>query len=140
MKKLYVVAIFLLILVLIGTTACNPGKEANQRLAEVVRGDLTTTVNGIGNITISQERMLFFSTDGRVGEVYVNEGDKVSKGDVLAKLDIAPLELAVIRAQVALAQAQIARTQAQVQADLTQAQATRIQAQIDLNTTEENPS
>ena len=59
----------------------NPGfnnEEANQHIAEVMRGDLTITVNGIGNIAISQERMLFFGTDGRVDEVYVDEGGEAA--------------------------------------------------------------
>ena len=105
-------------LVLAGTTACNPfgGSEAesNQQLVEVMRGDLTVTVNGIGNIAISEERMLSFGSSGKVEKVYIEEGDEASKGDLLAKLDTDALELALAQAKVALTKQQVAITQAQV--------------------------
>ena len=62
MKGWWIAAILLLGLVLTGAVACNPfgssGGKANQQLDKVMRGDLTVTVNGIGNIDIPEEREL----------------------------------------------------------------------------------
>ncbi len=118
-----IVTVLLLCLVLVGTVACNPfgnSKEANQQLVEVMRGDLTVTVNSIGNIVIPEERMLSFSSSGRVEKIYIKEGDEVSKGDALAKLNTDALDLALTQAQVALIKQQVASVEQQVA--VTQAQ------------------
>lgn len=161
MRSWRAAAVLLLSLALVGSMACNPfggdQEETSQQLIEVVRGDLILSVSGSGNIVIADEANLAFGTSGRIDKIFINEGDEVSEGEVLAKLDTAPLELALTQAQAALAQAQaalaqaqIARTQAQIaqapaqaaltqaQAALTQAQAARTQAQIALNTAEDN--
>ena len=154
MKGWQIVTILLLSMVLAGTTACNPfggGEEkAGQQLVEVKRGDLTITVNGIGNIVIGEERMLSFSRDGKVAEVYVDEGDNVSKNDVLAKLDTDTLELAVTEAEVTLSEQQVTMTQAEVtlsekqvavfqaEVSLFEEQVAVTQAEVDLETAEYN--
>ena len=112
MKRWRIVAVVLLCLVLAGSIACMPfggggdEEEAKQQLVEVVREDLIISVSGSGNIDVSSEAKLGFGTSGIVDEVYVEEGDEVSQGDVLATLDIGPLELALARAEVALATAE----------------------------------
>ena len=109
---------FLLCLTLAGVTACNPfgddEEETTQQLVEVVRGDLVVSVSGSGNIETSCQARLSFSSGGRIDRLYVEEGDEVSKGEVLAKLDTSALELARTQAEVALTQAQLALTQAQL--------------------------
>jgi len=110
MKSWQIVAILLLILALAGATACNllgGDEETTQQLVEVVRGDLTVTVSGSGNIQVSDEAQLAFGIGGKVAEIYVDEGDEVTEGEVLAKLDTRPLELALLQAQAALLQAEV---------------------------------
>ena len=118
MKSWRAAAVLLLCLALVGSTACSPfggdQEETSQQLVEVVRGDLIVSVSGSGNIAVSNEARLVFGTSGRIDKIFIDDGDEVAKGKVLAKLDTAPLELALTQAQVALAQAQIARTQAQI--------------------------
>jgi multidrug efflux pump subunit AcrA (membrane-fusion protein) len=82
-------------------------------LFEVVRGDLTVSISGSGNIGVSREASLAFGSGGKVDKIYVEEGDKVSKGDVLAKLDTAALELAVTQAELALETAEYNLAKAQ---------------------------
>jgi len=107
MKSWRMVAILLLCLVLAGTAACGgEPEEAEWQLTEVVRGDLTVSVSGSGNIGVSDEASLVFGSGGKVDKLYVEEGDKVSKGDVLAKLDTGALELALAQAEVALEHAE----------------------------------
>ena len=139
MKSWRAAAVLLLCLALVGSTACSPfgdgsQEETSQQLVEVVRGDLIVSVSGSGDIDVSNEANLVFGTGGRIDRIFIDEGDEVAEGEVLAGLDTAPLELAVTQAQAALAQAQIARTQtqiaqAQAQADFTQAQAALAQAE-----------
>ena len=154
MKSWRAVTVLLLCLSLAGATACNPfggnQEETSQQLVEVVRGDLIVSVSSSGNIAVSNEARLVFGTSGRIDKIFIDEGDEVTKGEMLARLDTASLELALTQAQVASLQAQIARTQTQIvqtqaqvnltqaQAALIQAQANRTQAQIALNTAEDN--
>jgi len=139
MRRWRIIGILLLCLVLAGTTACNSlggGEEdTSQQLVEVVRGDLTVTVSGSGNIEVSNEMKLAFGVGGRVDKIYVQEGDKVRKGQVLAKLETDSLELALTQARVNQTQAQVAQTQAQVA--ITQAQAALETAEYNLKKTQD---
>lgn len=132
MKSWRILVAILLSLVLVGSTACNPFSgtkpEATQQLVKVVKGDLTVAVSGSGNIEVSNETKLAFGTGGRVERIYVEEGDKVNKGDVLAKLETDTLGLALTQANVTEAQSQLALVQAQTAVD--QAQVTVSQAQV----------
>ncbi|MFC1911569.1 HlyD family secretion protein [Chloroflexota bacterium] len=112
MKKRGIMGMLLLGLLLISNIACSGGGE--ETTAETVKNDITVTVTGDGNIEASSHERLTFGSGGRVAQVAVKEGDKVKKGDVLARLDTSDLELAEAQAQVALTQAQVAQTQAQV--------------------------
>jgi len=108
-KLWQIVAALLLCLALVGAVACPaPGGEdtAGGELVKVVRGDLTVIVSGSGNITVSQDANLAFGTGGKVEAVYVEAGDQVSQGDVLAKLDTGVLELSLAQAELALATAE----------------------------------
>jgi RND family efflux transporter MFP subunit len=107
MKGWRIAVIFLLCLVLAGGVAC-PGEpeEAEWQLVEVGRDDLMISVSGSGNIGVSHEASLAFGSGGKVDKIYVEEGDKVSTGDVLAKLDTGALELALAQAKVVLEQAE----------------------------------
>jgi HlyD family secretion protein len=117
MKRWRIIGVLLLCLALVGTIACSPsgsnGEEVNQE-AKVVRGDLTVSISGSGNIEVSNEAKLAFSSGGKVDKIYVKDGDRVTKGDALAKLDTDDLELAVNQANIALTQAQLAVSSANV--------------------------
>ena len=113
MKGWRIGAILLLCLVLAGTAACGGPEEAEWQLAEVVRGDLSVIVGSSGSIGVSREASLAFGSGGKVDKVYVEEGDTVGKGDLLAKLDTSGLELALAQVKAALAQAEVARDDAE---------------------------
>ncbi len=91
--------------------ACSPPGAANvsaQRTSTITRGTLVATVNATGNIQPEAQLALTFQQPGTVAEVDVRPGDTVKRGDVLAKLDAADLELALQQAQVALVVAESA--------------------------------
>ena len=116
MKKWKITGIILTGLVLTGLTACNPLGEAEEveELVEVVRGDLLVSVSGSGNIEAVSEAELTFASGGRVEEIFIEEGDEVSQGETLARLDTDDLALAKTQAEVALTQARLVLTQAQL--------------------------
>jgi HlyD family secretion protein len=161
MRRWGTIGIILLGLVLAGTTACEPlggeEEEISQGIVEVVRGDLSISISGSGNIEASSEAKLSFGSNGEIEKIYIEEGDKVSKGDLLAKLDTDALELAltekkvvVTQAEVALIEKQVAITQAelaltekqvavtQAEVALTEKQVAVTQAQVTLETAEYN--
>ncbi|MFQ5996081.1 MAG: efflux RND transporter periplasmic adaptor subunit [Dehalococcoidales bacterium] len=116
-RRQIIVPLLLSSLILVSLTACNPlgdEGETTEQLVEVVRGDLMVSVSGSGNIEASREARLSFGSGGRIEKIYVEEGDEVSKGEVLAELDTDALELAKTQAEVALTQAQLALTQAKL--------------------------
>jgi len=137
MRKYQFIAAILLGTILIGVSACNPFEsktEVNEELVEVVRGDLAVTVSGTGNIEVSNETKLSFGVGGKIEKIYVDEGDEVSKGDVLAKLETDTLELALNEAKVAYSQAQISVLEAE--AAVVEAEIAVGQAETSLQTAE----
>jgi len=134
MRSKIITIVLLLCLVLVSSISCNPfdgsEEEATEQLAEVVRGDLTVTVSGSGNLEVTNEAMLAFGVGGRVDKVYIEEGDEVSKGEVLARLETDSLELALTEAQVAQTRAEVAVIQAEV--TITEAQVTLETAEYSL--------
>ncbi|MBI4187379.1 MAG: efflux RND transporter periplasmic adaptor subunit [Chloroflexi bacterium] len=102
-----IAAISLLLPAVLVTAACNPfdtggQNEVTQQIAEVSRGDLTVSVSGSGNIEVAGESKLAFGVGGKIDKIYVEEGDEVSKGQELARLDSRALELAATQAETAL--------------------------------------
>jgi multidrug efflux pump subunit AcrA (membrane-fusion protein) len=131
MKIRGTIGILLMGLILISTIACSSGDQEtiSQQPVETVQRDVNVTVIADGNIEASLQMRLTFGSGGKVDWIFVSKGDRVTEGDVLAKLDTAPLEMSLTRAQVTHAQAQIARTQSQI----AQAQAQRAQAQAQVD-------
>jgi RND family efflux transporter MFP subunit len=120
MRKWLVITSLFLSLGLVSLAGCNPlGEEGKttQQMVEVVRGDLVLSVSGSGNIETSKETRLSFGSGGRIERIYVEEGDVVRQGDVLARLETDTLELAKTQAEVSLAQAKLALTQAKTALD-----------------------
>ena len=113
------IGVLLLCLALVGSIACNPfeGDSQEEVSQQVERGDLIISVSGSGNIEVSNEAELVFGVGGRIDKIYVEEGDNVTEGDALAKLDTSTLELALTQAQVAVTQQQLAIIQAEVALD-----------------------
>jgi RND family efflux transporter MFP subunit len=102
MKRWGIIGTVLLCLALAGSVACQmPDGEINQQPADVVRGDLTVTVSGSGYIGVTNEKQLAFGSGGKIEKLFVEEGDEVKKGEILATLDTSALELSLSQAQLA---------------------------------------
>ncbi|WP_445148346.1 efflux RND transporter periplasmic adaptor subunit [Baekduia sp. Peel2402] len=68
-----------------------PAARATERTVTVKKGVVQSTVSGSGNLEPSSTRDLSFGGSGTVTAVYVEAGDTVKKGQLLAKVDAAQL-------------------------------------------------
>jgi HlyD family secretion protein len=116
MRKWRITAAVLLGLLLVGLAACNPlgDEQTTEQPFEVVRGDLIISVSGSGNVEAAEKARLSFGSGGRLERIYIEEGDEVNQGDILAVLETDDLELAITQAEVAQAQAEVALTQSRL--------------------------
>lgn len=90
-------------LLLVSLTACGgQADEIERQLVEVTRGDLVLTVSADGNLSLPRHQKLTFGIAGTVAKVNVEEGDRVTEGQVLASLDTTSLELAIRTAEIDL--------------------------------------
>ncbi|MBC7251379.1 MAG: efflux RND transporter periplasmic adaptor subunit [Anaerolineae bacterium] len=80
----------------------NPTNEIEGEIYRIERGNLETSVSATGTIAAKAEVSLSFKTSGKVAEVLVSEGDRVSTGQILARLETQDLELQVAQAQANL--------------------------------------
>ncbi|MFC2005164.1 efflux RND transporter periplasmic adaptor subunit [Chloroflexota bacterium] len=92
--------VILIVLILSGITTlslgCAPRQDSAATENEVItvqRGDLTVAITAVGNLALSQtEDLAFVDMAGTVEEVLIKEGDSVTEGQVLAKLDTSEWE------------------------------------------------
>ncbi len=79
---------------------------ANLRTATVTLGTVRSAVSATGTLVPAQQLNVGFKTPGTLTEVDVKVGDKVTAGQVLAKLDPTQLQLALDQANASLTSAQ----------------------------------
>ncbi|MDZ7706690.1 MAG: HlyD family efflux transporter periplasmic adaptor subunit [Trueperaceae bacterium] len=97
----------------------------------VESGRFVREVTGSGTIEATRERGLAFSAGGTVSGVLVEEGDAVSEGQPLIRLDVAELErnVASTRASLQSARAELERTLAQLNVDRLDAESVVVQGE-----------
>jgi HlyD family secretion protein len=110
------VAITLVVLVVAGAlVASSTGVKIDpSKLAKVERGDLAKSVVATGKITPITEVEIKSKASGIVKKLYVDYGDRVKQGQLLAELDRAEIQARVdqARAQVAASEASLNGTRA----------------------------
>jgi HlyD family secretion protein len=149
-KSIFITIIVLLAavaLVFVGSQLMG-GNQANAaegiQTVVVERSTLRASVDATGSVAPETRLELNFkSASGRVAEIMVKEGDQVEAGEVLARLETADLEQALIQAQASLAisEAQLAQTEEGASAeDLASAQAALESALADYEEVQAGPS
>ena len=110
-------ALFLVLLLL--ARCFSPPKPTTYATASVTRGDLTVTVSATGNLTPTNQVNVGSQVSGLIHEVYVQNNDKVTKGQPLAQLDLSLLNAALAQSQASLqvGKAAIAQAKATVEQD-----------------------
>ena len=116
---------------------------AQTQLVPVTRGNLVNDVSVTGTLTYATRETLSFGQQGTVSEISVSEGDEVSAGDPLARLDdetAANLEQAVAQARVDLRNAEEALDDARnpyTAAQIAKAESDVANARLDFQEAEE---
>ncbi len=99
--------------------ATSPGRTPGRSPASGSSPEATVSsagppasLSGTGTVVAARYANLSFGTGGKVTALEVKEGDHVTKGMVLGKLETTSLEVALVQAKVSLNQAKMAQTQA----------------------------
>ena len=82
------------------------GVQVSERTVTVSRGVIETVVSGSGNLEPARQADLDFATSGRITKIYTSEGEHVSKGELLARVDDRSARVALAKAQADLVDAQ----------------------------------
>lgn len=75
------------------------------RVMKAVKSIQNNTISAGGQFTTDDETILAFKTGGIISSVYVNEGDRVKRGQLLASLNITEIAAQVNQAKIALEKA-----------------------------------
>lgn len=151
MKRLLVILFILVVVVGLSvagylTLTSEPYDITQDESVEIInvgRDTIVATVNATGRIEPLEEVTLNFETTGLVREVFVERGDRVEPGQLLARLDTADLEVARNLAEIELVRAQWQLEQLQrpaSAADIASAQAAVESAEAALRRLLEGPS
>lgn len=115
-RRLWIVNGLVVLLVLLaaggtvyGLTRTSSGEDTSLRTTPLGRGTVAETVTASGTVTSATSATLNFSASGRIAEVRVRLGDRVTKGQTVAVLDgeYARANLDAADAQVATAEQQL---------------------------------
>jgi HlyD family secretion protein len=113
------IAVGILLVLLLAARCFAPRKPTNFATTPVTRGDLTVTVSATGNLAPTNQVNVGSQVSGLIREVYVQNNDKVTKGQPLAQLDLPLLQASVAQASAALqvGEASVAQAKATVEQD-----------------------
>ncbi|MFQ5855631.1 MAG: efflux RND transporter periplasmic adaptor subunit [Anaerolineae bacterium] len=112
MSRRSIFGIVILILALLAVfgfrqlAAGNRSTTSDLETAVVERGTLIALVSASGTVEARRQVALTFKAPGQVAQVYVEAGDVVAAGALLAKLNTSELELQVAQARAGLASAE----------------------------------
>lgn len=78
-----------------------PADQIPVRIMELTKTDAQSTIHASGQFTTDDETNLAFKTGGVIEKIYVKEGDAVSKGQLLATLNLTEINAQVSQARLA---------------------------------------
>ena len=135
-KKVWGVVAVIIVLIVVGVFVVNVRSQSTVmdefQTAEVTRGNMVATVGATGTVRTNQSAVLIWQTSGTVENIFVDVGNRVSAGAVLANLEKTSLSQVVILAQADLVSAEKALE------DLYQSNTSAAQAEIALRDAEDN--
>jgi RND family efflux transporter MFP subunit len=114
MKKFsYSLPILLFAALLVGTSACSNGDDKNQNkddekliipveVSNVSRGDISAYYANTATLEAEREATIVARVRGIVREIYVEEGDQVKAGQVIAKIEDDQYRIEATRAKATL--------------------------------------
>lgn len=96
-KRYWIAAAIAVLLILFFAFNSNGSNEVVTY--EVQRQDVTDTITLAGTIDVDNRVELGFATAGRVSNIYIEEGESVRKGQVIAQIDQNQVQASLIQAQ-----------------------------------------
>lgn len=114
-RPTFIVGAIVILVALLLLSRCFAGEaEGGYATQKVRRGDLQVTVSATGNLQPTSQVEVGSEQSGLITEVYVDNNDRVTRGQPLARLDPQRLQDAVTQAQAGLssAEAQVATAEA----------------------------
>jgi RND family efflux transporter MFP subunit len=100
--------IIVIVLIVLLSAACrhpeiksDSADHLHVRVTALLTESVSIPVHTTGTLVASEELKLSFKTGGIVGKIFVREGDKVSKGDLLASLDLLEINANAEQAKIA---------------------------------------
>jgi multidrug efflux pump subunit AcrA (membrane-fusion protein) len=99
----------------------NRDQTPNYSTTTVTKGDISVSINGSGNLALSNTKNIIFSAAAKVSSILVVEGQAVTKDQPLLTLDTAYFQTQLKSLQDASLQAQKALIQAQINVQNSQA-------------------
>lgn len=136
-RRVIIIAVVVIVIVAVGLFVLQrSSRQEDETAAESTPSDIDTLAIDTGVETVAAEGIviplrdtsLTFPISGQVAEMFVAEGDRVSDGDPLLRLDSTDQEVALQQAQAGLTQAQSNLESAQ--AGLTAAQAAQKMSEL----------
>ncbi|MDO4540738.1 MAG: efflux RND transporter periplasmic adaptor subunit [Syntrophomonadaceae bacterium] len=105
--KKWVVAGALVLVALVAAAVLWPKPDApmagaQMMVAEVVRGTLSESITGTGSLAALERKTVNSESTGTVSAIYVTEGDRVQKGDLLMTLDSSTQDLNISSSELNL--------------------------------------
>lgn len=116
-----------LLLMLLSKCAFGGGDAVSYATQEIRRGDLTVAVSATGNLQPTNEVQVGSELSGLVTQVFVQNNDRVARGQTLARLDTSRLQDAIAQSRASLQAAQAAVGTAQATAAQARANLARLQ-------------
>ena len=86
-------------------TLSKPVEAIPVKVIFLSQAEVTGNVQSSGQFTTDDETMLSFKTGGIVDRIYVKEGDRIRKGQLLATLDLTEISSQVNQSQIAFEKA-----------------------------------
>jgi multidrug efflux pump subunit AcrA (membrane-fusion protein) len=101
-----ILCLIVIVLAITSIGSSSASSTAEQRTATAKRGVVQSTVSGNGSLEAAQQVELNFGASGEVTEIDVEAGDKVSKGEVLARIDSSSAQASLASAEAQLSEAE----------------------------------
>ncbi|GGF08729.1 efflux RND transporter periplasmic adaptor subunit [Pseudoalteromonas gelatinilytica] len=104
MKKAIIIglAVTAFVALLISKQVTGNKEAPEMHIAEVEQGDIADSILASGNLVFNTQVQLRSEVTGRVAKVFVEEGESVTEGDILMRLDTTAFESEVARNKAVL--------------------------------------
>jgi HlyD family secretion protein len=111
-KKFSIFILVAFVVILVGSfwfinSRTGTGSQVTYRSVKITRGDITQTIDVVGNVKAIPSAVLAWQTSGVVGEVKVKVGDKIGVGDTILSLLDESLPASILEAKTDLLAAEL---------------------------------